>query len=213
MSDGTQKNIEDIRLNDEVFSVNKQNYIANTNKVSEVHDIEPSEQILITINNSITSTDGHLYLTKGGWKSYNPEKSRKIYAEYDLEISKLELGDILFTADMGEVELKSLSVKTEVTKVYNFTVENDNTYVANNFIVHNKSPIQLPPEPEPQPDPDPEPEPEPEPEPQPVDTDGPKPIDDGILGNRNDSIVDEVIIGAAVGAAVVGTAAAAVGGG
>jgi hypothetical protein len=221
MSDGTQKNIEDIRLNDEVFSVNKQNYIANTNKVSEVHDIEPSEQILITINNSITSTDGHLYLTKGGWKSYNPEKSRKIYAEYDLEIDKLELGDILFTADMGEVELKSLSVKTEVTKVYNFTVENDNTYVANNFIVHNKSYEPVQPEPEPQPDPDPEPEPEPEPAPDP--TPGPGVgtvvkgvIDDGPLGNRNDSLVDEAIVGAVVGAAVagaaVGTAVAAGGG-
>jgi hypothetical protein len=63
-------------------------------------------------------------------------------------------------------------------------------------------------EPEPEPDPDPKPEPEPEPESGFVKD----VIDDGILGNRNDSIVDEVIVGAVIGAAVGGTVAAAVGG-
>ena len=68
------------------------------------------------------------------------------------------------------------------------------------------------PEPEPEPDPDPVPEPEPEPEPQPGGQIATV-IDDGILGNRNDSIVDEVVVGAVVGAVVGGTVAAAVGGG
>jgi len=221
MYDGTYKNIEDIAVGDEVIGWDADNQIQK-NTVLNVHDIVPQKQKLCTINNHITSTDSHLYLSKRGWVSVNPEKSKEIYSDYNLDISEMQIGDELYTMGLDDgkggtfdtIAVDSIETNDEDVKVYNFTVDNTSNYIANNFVVHNKSLKE----------PDPEPS-----GPSVVQVDGPfdpddfaggdsspsssSVIDDGPLGNRNDSIVDEMVVGAVAGALIAGTAAAATGAG
>ena len=212
MADGSYKNIEDIAVNDEVITTN-----AITNTVTHVHDIAPADQSLCTINGKITSTTSHLYMTSRGWAAVDVERAKEVYKDYNLEITELVVGDEIHTlSERWEIipeKVTSIDLSTEHIQVYNFTVDNTHTYIANGMIVHNKTPKKDPPPAEPEPEPEP-------------DLSGggpsggifgdssPKPsvIDDGPLGNKNDSIVDEAIVGAVAGALIGGTAAAAAGG-
>ena len=58
MADGTKKVIENIKVNDEVIALGNK-----VDKVSYVHDIPEDNRQLWTINNRITATDSHAFLT------------------------------------------------------------------------------------------------------------------------------------------------------
>ena len=62
---------------------------------------------LWTINNRITATDSHAFLTKDGWKSNNSKLSNKVYNDYGIEVKDLQIGDKLITND-GVEEITEL---------------------------------------------------------------------------------------------------------
>ena len=92
MADGTKKVIENIMVGDEVMALNN-----TTDKVSYVHDIPEDDRQLWTINDRITATDAHAFLTEDGWKSNNPDSSNLVYGDYNIKVTKLTKGDKLIT--------------------------------------------------------------------------------------------------------------------
>ena len=86
-------------------------------------------------------TDSHPFQTTDGWKSINPEATKLWHP--DLEVWKLEIGDILVTED-GNVELQSLDGKNEPQEVYTFGVNGTHDYYADGYLVHNKYPPNIP---------------------------------------------------------------------
>ena len=131
MADGSSKNIEDIIVDDEV----KTRWSLDT--VTFVHDIPEALRTLVTINDRITCTDSHPFLTEDGWKSCNPEASKPTYEEYDIEIGQLTVGDNLVTVN-GLEEVTELISREELAKVYNFTTDKTHTYLVDGVVAHNK---------------------------------------------------------------------------
>lgn len=129
MADGSTKRIQDVVEGDLV----KGN--TGDNSVLEVK-ITRGPFYLFSINNSdhfVTSS--HPFLTTEGWKSFNKYVSRQLHP--DLNIEQLEIGDTLVTQN-GNVTLESFSSISQVLPVFNLNVDGDDTYIVNDFIVHNK---------------------------------------------------------------------------
>ncbi len=134
MADGTKKVIENIMVGDEVMAQNN-----TTDKVSYVHDIPEDDRQLWTINNRITATDSHAFLTKDGWKSNNAKLSNTVYNDYGIEVKDLQIGDELITND-GVEKITTLKNKEDFVKVYNFSTDSTHTYMVDGVVSHNKLP-------------------------------------------------------------------------
>jgi hypothetical protein len=95
-------------------------------------------QSVYAINNTESFfTANHPFLTTEGWKSIDPDTTKKEIP--DLEVSKLTIGDILIT-EAGKVLVVSLTPASQSasTQLYNFELDGDHTYFANGYAVHNK---------------------------------------------------------------------------
>jgi len=138
MADGTKKVIENIAMGDEVLALN-----GETDVVSYVHDIPKADRSLWTINDRITATDAHAFLTNDGWKSNNSKLSNTVYNDYGIEVKELQLGDKLITKD-GVEEVTKLESEKDFIKVYNFTTSNTHTYMVDGVVSHNKMPPMPP---------------------------------------------------------------------
>ena len=139
MADGSKKAIENIVVGDEVIALGN-----NIDKVSYVHDIPEDDRQLWTINNRITATDSHAFLTKEGWKSNNSKLSNRAYNDYGIKVKDLQIGDELITND-GVEKVTTLENQEDFVKVYNFTTSNTHTYLVDGVVSHNKLPPGLPP--------------------------------------------------------------------
>ena len=138
MVDGSVKNIQDVEIGDMV--VGKDN---NVNKV--LNFIRPvlGDRTLISLNGSVPfmTSDHPVYCKDGIWKSYDPDATKKKYQVFkNSEIGKLSVGDIIETLDGVGVKVEKLdSVEGDPElQVYNFSLDGNHTYVANDLIVHNK---------------------------------------------------------------------------
>ena len=143
MADGTKKVIENIAVGDKVLALDNE-----TDVVSYVHDIPEADRNLWTINDRITATDSHAFLTKDGWKSNNPKLSNTVYNDYGIDVKTLKVGDKLITND-GVEKVTKLESEKDFVKVYNFTTSNTHTYLVDGVVSHNKMarpPIGRPPE-------------------------------------------------------------------
>lgn len=142
MADGTKKVIENIAVGDKVLALDNE-----TDVVSYVHDIPEAERNLWTINDKITATDAHAFLTEDGWKSNNARLSNAVYNDYGIDVKTLKVGDKLITKD-GLEKVTKLESEKDFVKVYNFTTSNTHTYLVDGVVSHNKMarpPIDRPP--------------------------------------------------------------------
>ena len=76
--------------------------------------------------------------TSDGWKSINAEMSN---SKYDFaEIGQLQIGDTIIGHAGDDTVITSIETKEvpEDTPIYNFTLDGDHEYFANDFLVHNK---------------------------------------------------------------------------
>ena len=126
------KNIEDVVVGDEVLSYNGKDLV-----VSKVIATKPTivgHRNLLTLAGdgicNIEFTPEHPFLTKEGWKSVTPEEE---------QYGKLEPGDEINCCGAWK-KISSIDIidSTPDKKVYNFTVKEFHSYVANGIIVHNK---------------------------------------------------------------------------
>jgi len=136
MADFTEKNIESVVIGDLLI-----NQRGEANEVVKLYHHPMEDRVLYTVNGSLEMTDSHPVLTTKGWKSLNPEKTREIHP--DLIIAgKLSFGDAVRKYDNFRKfyieEVETLRKRKTLVPVFNLDVDGDDTFVVDNFVVHNK---------------------------------------------------------------------------
>ena len=138
MSDKTLKNIENIVVGDKVKGHKEDNTVIK---------LDPTllgTRKLYSFNNNehYFFTSEHPFMTEEGWKSIKPEKTKERdgIELYNQLKGELKISDKLITEN-GLIEItdiKSKEINNPDMPLYNFNVSNDNSYVADKYIVHNK---------------------------------------------------------------------------
>ncbi len=134
LADGSQKKIEEIEVGDRLLGLSNA-----INEVVVVLNPKTNGRKLANINNKgYFVTEDHPFMTTDGWKSCNQEMSNENYP--DLEVNQLEIGDEIKckgneVEKVTSIEFKEVDADTDL---YNFTLDGDHTYIANNFVAHNK---------------------------------------------------------------------------
>lgn len=133
MSDGSKKPIYKIDAGDKVLGMNG---VINT--VKELEIVRLSDRKLFSINDSRPFvTAEHPFMTTTGWRSLDPQAT---VAEHGFKVDGvLDVGHTLLT-EQGKVKIRSIvgySDNPEM-RVYNLILEGNNTYFADDFLVHNK---------------------------------------------------------------------------
>lgn len=124
MSDGSEKNIENIEVGEFVLSYNertRENTISRVGKVFHHKDLG-NEDYYLNINNILNATPNHPFFVNGLWK----------------EARDIKLGDVLKDNYWNDVLVKSVDKIYENTETYNLEVEKTHTYYAEGILVHNK---------------------------------------------------------------------------
>ena len=122
MANGTQKPIEEIQVGDIVLAFNENTGQIEPDTTTEVFSNLKEDTYLI-INRALKVTSFHPVLSKGKW----------------VKIKDLEIGDTLTNTQGEEVAIFDIVEVKESVEVYNFETNPLHTYIANGFIVHNKS--------------------------------------------------------------------------
>lgn len=135
-------NIEDVLIGDKVLG---RNNVLNTVLEYDRPLLSNRKLYDINKNNDYFVSEEHPMLTKKGWKSLKPDYIQK----YEIEIweelfegrddVQLVVGDEMVMYDGTFTVINSLDVKEAdfYTQLYNFNLDGDNTYVVNNYVVHN----------------------------------------------------------------------------
>ncbi len=130
MGDGTYKNIEAVTLEDTIMTS------GGPQEVMKAYRIK-YKGLLYAFNGSdkyfVTPT--HPFMTPDGWKSLDPEGTRK--ESKGIVVSQLTVGDTLIMKDGSVTELTSLDSIYGETMVYNFGVNGTHDFYADNYLVHN----------------------------------------------------------------------------
>ncbi len=117
-----EKNIEDLKIGEEIISYDLENKEKVFGKVKEKYFLNREGYYII--NNNIKVTGEHPFFVNGRW----------------VEVENLKIGDKMFNGQ-EEVEIESIKYAKENIKVYNLQVDSEKNYFANNILVHNKGGI------------------------------------------------------------------------
>ncbi len=128
MADGSTKAIEAIVSGDMVKTS------SGNEEVMKIFEIPFDGEIFAINDTPHFVTANHPFMTKDGWKSFDPEGTKK--ETPGLDVMLLQEGDILITSN-GEIDIKTVNKKAYTSSVYNFTVNGSHDYYANSFLVHN----------------------------------------------------------------------------
>lgn len=135
LANGSKKDIEDIKIGDQLKAV------SGINTVQKLLRPKLGNQLVYSINKSEEFfTANHPFLTTDGWKSIDPETTKKEIP--DLFVTKMNIGDTLVTENRNII-ITSITSKTVSpnTQLYNFELDGDHTYYANGYAVHNKEQV------------------------------------------------------------------------
>jgi hypothetical protein len=124
MADGSTKLIEDVKVGDMIlaYDVDAGKTIEDKVKETFIHDADS----YLIVNNDLKATANHPVYSKGKW----------------VEVGTLNIGDTILNYKGAYEEVKSIQeVKADV-KVYNLEVNPYHTYIANGYVVHNKTLMQ-----------------------------------------------------------------------
>ena len=130
MFSGEKKNIEDVRVGDELVDRDNKKVI-----VTKLIPRDYKGNIFGINGGGYFFTPNHPFLTTDGWKSLDPEASMR--ETPNLKVSMLKVGDILIKKTGVEVITSLDSIPTS-EKVYTFSVTGRHEFVADDYIVHNK---------------------------------------------------------------------------
>ena len=138
MADGTLKNIEDVKVGDKVKGHKEENTVIKLDPTL----LADRKLYSFNDNEHYFFTSEHPFMTEEGWKSIKPEKTKERDGVelYDQLKGELKVGDKLVT-DNGSIkvtDIKSKEMNNPEMPLYNFNVSNDNSYIADNYVVHNK---------------------------------------------------------------------------
>lgn len=141
MGDGSEKNIEDIVIGDEVLSYNEELGIKESKKVIQTNDPIHNDLVKYGLSNGefITSTYDHpFYVNELDLASFRPDLTNKKYQIKKL-INQIKEGDIVILNNGNNVKIVSIEIQPEIkTQTYIITVKDNHNFYANNVLVHNK---------------------------------------------------------------------------
>ena len=138
MADNTKKNIEDIKVGDNVIAYNDETKLFEPRKVTKSYIHHNTPRVLnITFSNGLTlgMTPGHPILTIDGWKSRDIENS--LY-EHNVIASWLNIGDIVIGYEQNTkiINIQECIIP-EHYDTYNIEVETCHTFMVEGLVVHN----------------------------------------------------------------------------
>lgn len=130
LADGTTTNIENITKGMLVLGAdNKEQLVEQPLKIrytGKLYSINATDYFV---------TASHPFMTTEGWKSFDPDTTKQEIP--NLIVTKLEIGDILIT-EIGSERIYQIDAKETNQYVYNLALNNDHTYYADGYLVHNK---------------------------------------------------------------------------
>jgi hypothetical protein len=137
-----RKQIKDIQIGDllESFDVITNNVV--TKKVTGLWKSEYENNLVIINGIQTKATIGHPFAVKDiegkiNFAAYDPEATEDFAIHEDITLEKLEVNGKYVNIE-GEWKLvESLSLEPYKGIVYNLTVEDTHTFIANSFVVHN----------------------------------------------------------------------------
>ena len=137
MADGSRKNIEDVALGEVVLGMDGAH-----NTVLEFlrPTLGETGATMMAFNGGtpFMTSDHPVWVRGHGWKSFDPDMT---YAKYKMTVGKYTAGDVVETEDGVGVVIDSIeeySDQDQQQVIYNFKLDGNNTYIANNLVVHNK---------------------------------------------------------------------------
>ena len=141
LADGSIKTIETVVVGEELLGNE-----GSVNTVLELkhHESVPRDMHAITgpnVNTSLKFAPMHPLLTTDGWKAIDPVGALELHPE--MVITQLEIGDILIkyshhTGVRYEEPVQSIVSSYEDIPLYNFDVSGNDTYIVDDYVVHNK---------------------------------------------------------------------------
>lgn len=141
MADGTEKNIEDVSIGDEVLSYNEETGVIEPKQVIKLNSPIHNDLVEYTLPNDhkITSTFDHPFYVNGlSLASYQPNWTNERYV-LPSEVGKIKVGDLLNLVNNEIVEIVSIVELDRVdTQTYIISVEDNRNFYANKILVHNK---------------------------------------------------------------------------
>jgi len=138
MSDGSQKNIEDVEVGEKVVSQSE----SGVKSISMVTELDqPIRNHMCQINyvngESLKLTDEHPLYTDSGWKSIDPDNTYK--DNPNLVVDRLMVGDQVIKADGSWQAVNAIDCWSERQRTYNLILDGGvNTYFADGYLAHNK---------------------------------------------------------------------------
>ena len=142
MFDNTIKKIEDVKIGDQVKTMNTETMKIENNLVEEIASPVHSDMVRLTFQGGENkNTFDHPYYVKGkGFSSYKPALTQQ---RYGFSVAFLEVGDTVYRLDNKNklIEEKLLNITEEIKEVqtYNLNrVSNNHNFFAGGYLVHNK---------------------------------------------------------------------------
>ena len=143
MSDGSLKNIENIKKGQLVKSYNLQNKKIENKEVLITEISSSNIFIEITFNDgtkNINTLTHPYYIKHKGWASFDEKTAKQ---KYGVTVAKLKEGDTVFklkTEKVTELKINKIEVIKENKRTYNLSnVKDNHNFFANGILVHNRS--------------------------------------------------------------------------
>ena len=139
IADGSYKNIEDVALGEVVVGKDGAH-----NTVLEFlrPTLGETGATLMAFNGGkpFMASDHPVYVKGQGWKSFDPAMT---YSKYSMTVGQYQVGDVIETQDHAGFVIYSIEEYTDQDQdpdqiIYNFILDGNNTYIADNLVVHNK---------------------------------------------------------------------------
>lgn len=122
MEDGKEKNIEEIKPGDVILTKESEDSKSSLLPAIVQHLSSYFVQDYLLINNNLKITPEHKVFLNGKWQ----------------EAIKVRKGDFLLDKNGKNIEIQTIEIKHEPTKVYNIIVGDYHTFFANGIFVHNE---------------------------------------------------------------------------
>jgi hypothetical protein len=135
MADGSEQPIEQLKRGDCVLGYDGLASVPVTVLARLTPPARQVYELLFADGSTLTLTDSHPISTPQGWKSLNPEHTKR--ENPDLEVTVLQIGDSVHMVD-GLMLLMAVKPRG-VEQIYNITVDGPHTFYANRILVHNKA--------------------------------------------------------------------------
>lgn len=139
LKDHDYQRVEEVGVDDVVVSFNFETGENEIKRVTKINTKQVDQTVLYTFDNGKTlqaTLDHPLYCKQKGWVSSNPEYTK---SKYNLDTLQVEVDDPIRKLDGSYGFVTSIEIIDEPVQVYSLVnVDDNHTYYANDFLVHNR---------------------------------------------------------------------------